>query len=76
MWEVTKLNNFLKKFNQNDINPDAMGILAWRYRTGTGVEKDEKLAQHYAEMESNVEPFDLPDNDDSNPWMQGKTIEV
>lgn len=57
-------------------NPDAMAILAAMYRDGNGVQKDLKLAAHYAEMERNAPPFDLPDDDDSNPWMQGPTIEV
>lgn len=57
-------------------NPDAMGILAAMYRDGNGVEKDDKLAQHYAKMESNAPPFDLPDDDDTNPWLQRNSIEV
>lgn len=57
-------------------NPDAMAILAAMYRLGNGVKKDDKLAAHYAEMERNAPPFELPDDDDSNPWLQGKTIEV
>ena len=56
-------------------NPDAMGILACMYRDGVGVEKDLAKAEHYAEMEWNAPPFDLPDDDGGNPWLK-TAIEV
>ena len=56
-------------------NPDAMAILSQMYRDGDGIEQDLEKAEHYAEMERNAPPFDLPDYDDTNP-RAGKTEEV
>ena len=56
-------------------NPDAMSILSRMYRDGFGVKKDERTAEHYAEMERTVEPFEPPDDDDSNPWAK-QAVEV
>ena len=58
-------------------NPDAMGILGYMYQTGTGaVEKDEAKAQAYFEMERNAPPFDLPDDDASNSWLEKTAVEA
>ena len=57
-------------------NPDAMAILSQMYREGDGVEKDLEKADYYAEMERNAPPFDLPDFDNTNPWINRKTEEV
>ena len=56
-------------------NPDAMSILSRMHRHGFGVKKDERTAEHYAEMERNAEPFELPDEDDTNPWA-GSAVKV
>ena len=66
------LNNWLP-FLQKEAelgNPDAMSILSRMHRDGFGAEKSQELADHYDEMEANADPFDLPDDDDSNPWMK------
>ena len=56
-------------------NPDAMGILGYMYQTGTGgIEKDE--AKAYFEMERNAPPFDLPDDDTSNSWLEKTAVEI
>ena len=65
---------FLKKEAELG-NPDAMSILSRMCRDGFGVKKDERTAEHYAEMERNAEPFELPDEDDTNPWA-GSAVEV
>ena len=57
-------------------NPDAMAILSDMYREGDGVEQDLEKAEYYAEMERNAPPFNLPDDDDTNPWNQRKMEEV
>lgn len=56
-------------------NPDAMGILACMYRDGCGVEKDLDKAQELFDKERNASSFDLPDDDDSNPWV-GNAVKV
>ena len=56
-------------------NPDAMSILSRMHRDGFGAEKNQELADHYAEMERNAEPFELPDEEDTNPWA-GSVVEV
>ena len=65
---------FLKKEAELG-NPDAMSILSRMHRDGFGVKKDERTAEHYAEMERNAEPFELPDEDDTNPWA-GSAVKV
>ena len=56
-------------------NPDAMGILACMYRDSVGVEKDLTKAEYYAEQERNAPPFELPHDDDTNPWLK-PSVEV
>ena len=58
-------------------SPDAMGILAFMYEEGIGVEKDPTKAKEYAEMEKNAPPFNLTDdNNTSNPWINKPTQKV
>ena len=57
-------------------NPDAMSILSRMHRDGFGAEKSQELADRYAEMERNADPFDLDDEDLSdNPWAN-PSVEV
>lgn len=57
-------------------NPDAMSILSRMHRDGYGAPKNQDLADHYAEMERNADPFDLDDEDLSdNPWAN-PSVEV
>ena len=57
-------------------NPDAMSILSRMHRDGFGAETSQELADHYAEMERNADPFDLNDEDMSdNPWAK-PSVEV
>lgn len=57
-------------------NPDAMGILAHMYKEGIGVKKDLRESLKYAAMEKNAPPFNLPDNDNTNPWLGKETTKI